>query len=310
MRCPKCQYISFDGGDRCRNCGYDFSLTVEPPPAELSMRADADEAGPLADFTLREGAAAESAGAPGGSPPRPATVELPLFTPTAPPDAPLVTPAAVPRTPLSVRRNAPGLPKPKPSPTPRSVRRGHDASHRGAAGETPRLALEAAEAAARPERTPIPPSDPADGDAAVAGLAAPLGARLGAALIDLLIVGGIDAAVLYFTLRICELTFRDVLALPLVPLVAFLLFLDGGYFTTFVAAAGQTIGKMATGLRVVPGDPVAPATERVSLGTAVVRAAAYLVSALPAGLGFLPALFSEDGRALHDRLADTRVVKA
>ena len=30
---------------------------------------------------------------------------------------------------------------------------------------------------------------------------------------------------------------------------------------------------------------------------------------LPAGVGFLPALFRADGRALHDRLADTRVVK-
>ena len=26
MRCPKCRYISFDDHDRCRNCGYDFSL--------------------------------------------------------------------------------------------------------------------------------------------------------------------------------------------------------------------------------------------------------------------------------------------
>ena len=27
MRCPKCQYISFDSGERCRNCGYEFSLS-------------------------------------------------------------------------------------------------------------------------------------------------------------------------------------------------------------------------------------------------------------------------------------------
>jgi uncharacterized RDD family membrane protein YckC len=48
----------------------------------------------------------------------------------------------------------------------------------------------------------------------------------------------------------------------------------------------------------------------VPLGHAVLRATAYLASALPAGLGFLPALLTADKRALHDRLADTRVVKA
>ena len=31
MKCPKCQYISFDSGDRCRNCGYDFSLVPDTP---------------------------------------------------------------------------------------------------------------------------------------------------------------------------------------------------------------------------------------------------------------------------------------
>jgi uncharacterized RDD family membrane protein YckC len=67
---------------------------------------------------------------------------------------------------------------------------------------------------------------------------------------------------------------------------------------------------MAVGTRVVPADPAAPASERVSFGQAVVRAAAYLVSLLPAGLGFVPALVGRERRALHDRLADTRVVRA
>jgi len=33
--------------------------------------------------------------------------------------------------------------------------------------------------------------------------------------------------------------------LPLLPLAAFLLFLDAGYLLMFTAAGGQTIGKMA-----------------------------------------------------------------
>ena len=97
--------------------------------------------------------------------------------------------------------------------------------------------------------------------------------------------------------------------LPLAPLLSFFALLDGGYMTLFVAAGGQTIGKMATGVRVVPADPAAPSSERVTFGHAIVRAAAFFISLVPAGLGLAPALFGER-RGLHDRLADTRVIKA
>jgi uncharacterized RDD family membrane protein YckC len=116
--------------------------------------------------------------------------------------------------------------------------------------------------------------------------------------------------VLYFTLKICELSFAEWPRLPLAPLMAFLLLLNGGYLATFIAAGGQTIGKMATGIRVIPGDTDAGATARVPLGQAIVRAACYGISVLLAGLGFLPAAIGPEYRALHDRLADTRVVKA
>jgi uncharacterized RDD family membrane protein YckC len=86
--------------------------------------------------------------------------------------------------------------------------------------------------------------------------------------------------------------------------------IDGGYLATFVSAGGQTIGKMATNIRVIPGHPDAGPTDRVPLGQAIVRAACYGVSALLAGLGFVPGLIGPEYRALHDRLADTRVVKA
>ena len=32
MKCPKCAYLGFDTGERCRNCGYDFSLMTRPSP--------------------------------------------------------------------------------------------------------------------------------------------------------------------------------------------------------------------------------------------------------------------------------------
>jgi uncharacterized RDD family membrane protein YckC len=43
---------------------------------------------------------------------------------------------------------------------------------------------------------------------------------------------------------------------------------------------------------------------------ALLRTVVWLVLAIPAGLGLLTALFSSDHRALHDRWADTRVVRA
>jgi len=136
------------------------------------------------------------------------------------------------------------------------------------------------------------------------------GARILGGLIDAAILVGIDVIVVYLTLEICDMTFSQVASLPLAPLLTFLALLNGGYLATFVAANGQTIGKMAAGTRVVPADPGAHAYERVSFGQAVVRTASYLVSLLPAGLGFVPALVGRERRAVHDRLADTRVVRA
>ena len=95
----------------------------------------------------------------------------------------------------------------------------------------------------------------------------------------------------------------------------FLLLLNGGYLALFTIAGGQTIGKMLTGIKVVADRPAADTDadsprRGVSAGAAVLRATASLVSMLPAGLGFAAILFDSDRRALHDRLAETRVVKA
>src|SRR6188768_403321 len=94
MKCPKCQYFSFDSGDRCRNCGYDFSLALDLPTPDLPIKDGTEAIGPFADFSLNE------------------TPNLPLFTGGGDPDAPLVTPGATPRAPLAVRRTAPVAPRP------------------------------------------------------------------------------------------------------------------------------------------------------------------------------------------------------
>jgi len=289
MKCPKCQYISFDSGDRCRNCGYDFSLAQDLPANDLSIHDDLEPVGPFADIPLHQKT--------------PDTGSLPLFRrENSDPDAPLVTSSATPRAPLSVRRGAPPTtPRPRP--------------RRSEPDPEPRLALDTAEFAVVPEtdrpsaraETPEPPvvEEDAPRQAAASALA-----RITGGVVDFVILGGIDLAVVYFTLKICDMTFPQLPSLPMAPLVAFLALLNGGYLVTFVAAGGQTIGKMAACTRVVPADPAALAAERVSFGQAVVRAAGYVVSILPAGLGFLPALAGRERRAVHDRLSDTRVVRA
>jgi len=70
---------------------------------------------------------------------------------------------------------------------------------------------------------------------------------------------------------------------------------------------GQSIGKLVFGLRVVRARPGA-ASSRLGLGRATLRFIGYWLSALPFGMGFVCAAFDRQGRALHDRLAGTRVV--
>lgn len=65
---------------------------------------------------------------------------------------------------------------------------------------------------------------------------------------------------------------------------------------------GQTLGKMAVGIRVVTvdGGPL-------SLGRSVLRQLATALSALLLGIGYLMVAVRVDKRALHDLIAGTRV---
>jgi uncharacterized RDD family membrane protein YckC len=296
MRCPKCHYISYDSTGRCRNCGYEFSLVADSPGIELPIQTGEEPIGPLGDLPLTaasvvseptpapdasQSVRARAARAVRAAAPRRSAQDLPLFKDRAPDmDAPLAPAPAAPRPPLSVRRAQPVPPRPVQ-----------------AATTTPALELEVRELSRD--------SYAADGDEAGAQPAG-AGRRLLAAMIDVTVLGSINLGVVYLTLQICGFSFIEVFLLPPAPLVTFLLLLDGGYLTAFTAACGQTLGKMAAGIKVVSLDD----DGRVPPGSAVLRSLGYLVSVLPAGLGFLPALFGPDGRALHDRLADTRVIRA
>ena len=133
---------------------------------------------------------------------------------------------------------------------------------------------------------------------------ATLGARLMAVILDAAILGAIDVIVIYFTLQICGVGLDEWRVLPLAPLAAFFVLQNGGYLVCFTAG-GQTLGKMAAGIKVISAESTSP----IDVGRALVRELTWLALAVPAGLGLLSTVFSSDRRGLHDRFAGTRVVR-
>lgn len=315
MRCSKCQYIGFDSSDRCRNCGYEFSLAADTDELDLPLKTGDEPAGPLEDFPLSESELDATGSQPLPAPSLPPTEaarrdpstqatrsrssgDLPLFRDRGrDADAPLVSLPASPRAPVAVRKSAtvhrPAQRRPITEPE----------LELGAPGgeDEPEPSLE-------PRRTapslPVNPAALADG-----AEAAPLVRRILAAMIDVTLLAGIDAVILYFTLKLSGLEFGDARLIPVIPFAAFIALLNGGYVASFTAAGGQTIGKMVTGIRVVTSEEGAW-SDRVPVESAALRAVGYLICALPAGLGFLPVLVGPARRGLHDRLAHTRVVRA
>ena len=331
MKCPKCSYLGFDTGDRCKNCGYDFSLVAgdgdsgeaeddlvlrpsDDVTADLEWDDSFDQAmTALASFpdisdsmpptpdpaeTMSEPAPAET------SPESAKTARtdrgLPLFTEAFDDfgDEPLIKVPATPRPPLAVRR------------TPRTprLRVVQNASRPVAAEPALELWETAPDASldwSMPEVDSVAAAAPAEPQsrAAEGGDVSGAARRLGAVALDHVLLFAIDLSVMYFTLRMVGLSMADWRALPLAPLAVFLLLVKLSYFWAFTAVGGQTIGKMATRIRVVTmeGSPV-------DGGCALTRALAGAVSASVLGLGYLPALAGPERLALHDYVTRTRVI--
>lgn len=345
MKCPKCGYLGFETTDRCRNCQYDFSLAPFSSDPDLTLRHDLGASG--ADFELpsisRQGDQLSAGaldldrlfGEPEAEPePRPSPPERravstvtppsPVFVeppPVDPPpsfmtladetaatqpgaafdereadpagvnalpfdDVPLVPPRAA-KMPLAVRRATPEIPRNRPRTT-RPVRMEVPLAFEPAAE------LKSSDASAFASETVASLMQPP-----------PLGVRVGAGLIDLALLAAVDAAILFLTLRIAGLqnTMEDLRVIPAVPFVSFLVLLAFGYLAAFTVAGGQTIGKMVLNLRVI-GDDGRP----IDAAGGVLRAVGCMLVPATLGLSYVPALFSADHRALHDRLAGTRVV--
>ena len=315
MKCPKCAYLGFETGDRCRNCGYDFSLiggnrSAASPP-ELYLRGSGADGGTTRDWLAQAEAAVGSPapesenravrrGASVRAVPRPRSAErgLPLFAAVSPggSDEPLIRLRSAPRPPLAVRRT-PDAPRfrPVPKPVPET-------------SSEPALTFDE-DVAGSQRAAPLPVGhsrlSPVKSKASAGATVKASGPvhRIGAALLDLAILGVVDTAVVYFTLRMTGLSLADWAALPKAPLLGFLVLVKLAYFVAFTAVGGQTIGKMAAGIRVVAEDGTP-----VDAVVAVRRTLAGAVSAAALGIGFALALFDPQHRALHDRVARTRVI--
>jgi uncharacterized RDD family membrane protein YckC len=138
-----------------------------------------------------------------------------------------------------------------------------------------------------------------------ASTSADAGRRLVAALIDAMVLAVVTTGVLAITLRWCELSLDEIRVLPVAPTAAFLMLVALSYLLMFTAAGGQTLGKMAVGIRVIGDEAEIP----VSASRIVVREVVALPTVLALGAGLVPAMLG-DRRALHDRLSHTRVVRA
>jgi len=333
MKCPKCGYLGFEHVERCRNCGYDFALMSASALPDLSIRGESLTPNPLDDLALVDRASLGSAGAASdsgidldrvfGGPAehtaaaaprlsvRPAPggtsalhQELPLFGPPIPDDEALITKPSPPRSPLAVRRGTPDVPRQRTEyPRTASLELGLDLDTPLAAAPQSAPAARAAETVRIGRHAYGGDNRASVSDDSVAD--AGIGARFVAVLIDVLILAVIDAVVVYFTMQICGISVEDLDLLPKGPLLAFLLVQNGGYLVAFTAG-GQTLGKMVVGIRVVPTDD----EPSIDLGRAFLRTLMWVLLAVPAGLGFLTALFSPNHRGLHDRFAGTRVVRA
>lgn len=140
------------------------------------------------------------------------------------------------------------------------------------------------------------------GEASFKKLRAPFSLRCGALLVDYTIVVAILAfATVLARLFHGEWTGTTALTIGYLGAVGVIVL----NFVVLAAFGGRTIGKWVTGLRIerIDGMPlsVARATLRHIVG--------YAVTLLTFGVGFLVAAFNVEGRALHDYIAGTVVVR-
>jgi len=115
--------------------------------------------------------------------------------------------------------------------------------------------------------------------------------RLGAGVIDLLVLGSITVALAYiFISPAIWLTSGIVISIV--------------YWLGFWVWRGQTPGKMAVAIKVIRTD-----SSPVRWQCAVRRCLGYIVSVITLFMGFIWVAFDAHKQGVHDKIADTYVVK-
>ncbi len=115
--------------------------------------------------------------------------------------------------------------------------------------------------------------------------------RLGSGIIDLLILGLIVLIISYF--------FSGVIIL-----VASGLVISVAYWLGFWIWRGQTLGKMATGIKIIRTD-----SSPVRWQCAWRRLVGYVANTVTIFIGFIWVAFDPKKQGVHDKIADTYVVK-
>ncbi len=130
---------------------------------------------------------------------------------------------------------------------------------------------------------------------------ASFGRRFGAKFLDGIIQQVVQLAIraIFFPTSFTDQSVPTLLVTSVAGLVFTILY-EGSFLGRFAA----TPGKMAVGIRVVRPDG-----SRISYLTAFLRPLAEIVSGLTLGVGYLMAAWDPQGRSLHDRICNTRVVR-
>jgi uncharacterized RDD family membrane protein YckC len=115
--------------------------------------------------------------------------------------------------------------------------------------------------------------------------------RLGAGVIDLLILGCSAGIIAYFS------------PAPIIWVISGLV-ISIAYWLGFWIWRGQTPGKMAAGIKVIRTD-----SSPIKWQCALRRFLGYIVSAMTLFIGFVWVAFDGRKQGLHDKIADTYVVK-
>jgi uncharacterized RDD family membrane protein YckC len=131
---------------------------------------------------------------------------------------------------------------------------------------------------------------------------APLSMRFGSAVFDLIISGFAAAILLSPVLLVGSPVDGVAEAFAIFGAAVAVMFV---YFTATIAFMGRTFGMKLFSIEIIDAD----ANELPTLHQAAVNSAVYILSLLFLGLGFIPAFFNEERRAMHDLVAGTLLIR-